>query len=244
LTRISRALKRGLSVLCVALLPWLCQADTYLKHKAVAGGPVARTSNSAASGLTGTSAAITTANITTPATNPLIVLHVALASATTTVTSITTTGFGGATGTLAVRLNGVNTAGIEIWCIYAPPASTTGTATINLSVSTAYSYSWTVFSGAHQTAPCPTGNTTTSNTATTPQTLTPSALAAGDATSASAANTGGLSFSSAAPNQRYIDNSAAVNQVTGDATGTTGVTITTTGGNAFNSAAARLVSAP
>jgi hypothetical protein len=190
-----------------------------------AWGAVTETATVSVTPSTGTS--VTTGSISTDATNPVLVVHVGLNSATVTVTSITTTGFGGATGTSIVshRSSLVTTSYITTWCIPAPTAGTSGTVTVNFSASVAYQVFVTAFNNADQTTPCPSGDAVSAESDTNGGvTLTPTNLTANDASSGGAANTVRGNPTSVTPNQRYLNSSTGVNLEGGDATGTTGVT--------------------
>lgn len=204
---------------------------------------VIETSTSGSSGLVVVSQnTVTTGNITTPGSNPVILIGISLNSSLDSVSSITTTGFGGVTGS-RVKNSNANTENMEIWVIVAPPASTTGTITINISASESqWSYSWTVYSGADQTNPCPSGDAVINTTNNISVTLTPTNLTANDATFG--AESDRAAISSISPNQRYLDNSPVVSYAAGDATGTTGVTFTNQNTSASGDrVAVRIVSA-
>jgi hypothetical protein len=183
-------------------------------------------------------------SITTPTTNPVVVVHVALQSTTATVTSLTITGFGGTSAEVKnarTALDGSD-AYISIWSIKAPTANTAGTVQANLSASVPFQMAVTTYSGADQTDPCPTGDAVSDVTRSVGVTLTPTNLTASDATSGSNANSsnGFQDCSTPTPNSRYVGNTTTINEAVGDNTGTSGVVLGGTNGNATAKAAVRV----
>jgi hypothetical protein len=114
---------------------------------------------------------------------------------------------------------------VSIWAIPAPTASTNGTVRAGFSISAFGQFDCSLFTGANQTTPCPDSKTSTSNAASI--VLTPANLVAGDGTDAMGANVVSGNWNSASPNQRSINNVSQVGWITGDATGTTAVTLAT-----------------
>jgi hypothetical protein len=173
------------------------------------------------------SAAATTTNIavniTVSGTNPVLIGKVALDSATATVTSATwSLGSGTALEVKSLR------AGIgPLTSIWAVPAPTGGAGSLRLGFSASVpAHSDTaLWTGADQTTPCPTGDAvvTTSNAGTS--VLTPTNLTANDGTDCMGANVISGNWNNCTPHQRSIDNASSPGILTGDATGTTGVTM-------------------
>lgn len=187
---------------------------------------------------TGSSFTIT---ITVPATTPVLIVHVALSSTTATVSSVAWSLGGSATQITSTRNSD---AFISIWALPAP-ASGSGTITVTLSASVPFQSFATTFTGADQTTPCPVADAVTGvSNVIGSHTVTPTNLTANDATSAAGANTVAGNPLSVTPNQRYVNSTTAVNELGGDATGTTGVTLNWDSGGGFGAfAAVRIVAA-
>lgn len=181
--------------------------------------------------VTGTS--ITSPSITTPATNPVLVVSVGLDSATAVVNSLTLTGFSGTSSEVKNVRNG-NTF-VSIWVVAGPTASTAGTVKANLSASVPAQLTVTALSGADQTTPCPTTDAqTASDTGAGSQinrTVTPLNLTANDATVGAAYNTVAGNWTSVTTNSRYVDNAGDPGAGVGDSSGTTGVSWVNDGGS-------------
>lgn len=184
---------------------------------------VAFGSNTAASGNTGTAQNPTFA-LTVAGTNPVITVKVGLDSTTATVTSVGWSGTSNSTGETKNVRNGTAFASHSF---IAGPSAGAGTVTVNKSAAgVAHQIDPSCFTGAHQTAPCASADAVTSVSSVTPETLTPNNLTANDASDGMSVNTIADNAISVTPNQRYLDTSTSVNLMTGDATGTTGVTFT------------------
>jgi hypothetical protein len=181
-------------------------------------------------------------SITTPATNPVVIVNVAIKDFTATVSSLTITGFGGTATEIKNVREGAGGGYVSIWKITAPTANTAGTVQANLSASVPFQMSVSTFSGADQTDPSPTADAVTSVTATNPETLTPTNLTASDATDGCGGSTAN-NPAAMTPNARYTDATTAINVSTGDATGTTGVTIRLDVGTAWAKVAVRIKAA-
>lgn len=184
-------------------------------------------------------------SITTPATNPVVIVKVGLKDAglTVVVSSLTITGFGGTASEVVFVRNAVGGEAVSIWKIVAPTPNTAGTVQANLSSSEPFQMTVETWSGAHQTDPSPTGDAVTSVDATNPHTLTPTNLTADDASSGAEGNGGAMDLSAVSPTSDYLDNTTAINFGAGHATGTTGVTFAGTGSNVYVKAAVRIVAA-
>jgi hypothetical protein len=212
------------------------------------------TSTSAGINLEGSTTPITTATITTPASNPLVLFAVHLSSTTATVTSIVASaGLGGGTATqiVALRETGGAATGYVVWfCLVAPTPSGSGTAAITLSAAVPWHYSWIVVSGADQTTPCPTGANNVDSAQvdgpTSSKVFTLSNIAAGDMIVGAGSNTSG---NPAAPSgtgitQSYLDDTNSVNASAGyGSAGTTAITINWDGGGVGVGAALRVAAA-
>lgn len=164
-----------------------------------------------------------TFNITVSGTNPVLIIDVGLDSTTETVSSVSwSLGSGTALEIKNVRNS---TAFSSVWAIPAPGAGA-GTVTVNKSAASInHQIDVQVWTGADQTTPCPTGDAVTSIVHQAATTLTPTNLTANDGTAGNGINTVGDTPTSVTPNQRYLNSTTSVNQETGDATGTTGVTL-------------------
>ena len=166
---------------------------------------------------TGTSFTIT---ITTPATNPVILVGVALDSATATVSSITSNKTSTSISEVKNVRNGTSFA--CIWVVVAPQVSVSTILTINLSASVAYQGAAETFSGADQTTPSPVGDSTSATgTAITTLTVTPSNLTSNDASFGCGVNTVDGNPNGFSTNDRYKNSTTSVNIETGDSSGTT-----------------------
>lgn len=170
----------------------------------------------------GTGTSLATASITISGSNP--VLAVGITFEKTAAQAISSVTFGG-TGTVAsvatVTSSDCVAAG---YCVIAPGSS--GVVTVNMSASAAIQMSASLFTGADQTDPCPTGDAQTSTSAATPLTQTPTNLAAGDATYGCQGHTIASDCTGVTPNEIYRDSTTNVNFQTGYATDTTGTTYT------------------
>lgn len=181
---------------------------------------------------TGSSA--TSPSLTTPATNPVVIVAVALASATATVSSMSTT-FGGTPAEIKNQRGSVATDSfVSIWAIPSPTANTAGTVTVNLSASVPYQMDFLGYSGADQTTPCASGDAVAKDEAVASDTLTPLNLTANDATVGANGNTQLQDCAAPTPNNRYLGNSTAINLAVGDNTGITGVTLGTANPGGFD----------
>lgn len=181
--------------------------------------------------------------ITVPATNPALVVHVALSDTTATVSSVAWSLGGSAT---QIKNQRFNSSFVSLWALAAPAAGA-GTITVTLSASVPYQSFATTFTGADQTTPCPVTDAVSSSgsgVGLTTATATPLNLTANDASSGGGANTVVGNPTSVTPNQRYLSSSTAVNLEGGDATGTTGVTFNWDAGGGDKAwAALRIVAA-
>ena len=166
---------------------------------------------------TGTSFTIT---ITTPAANPVILVGVALDSATATVSSITSDKTSSSiTEVKNVRLTA---SFASVWVVVAPEASVSTVLTVNLSASVAYQGAAETFSGTDQTTPSPTGDAVSGmGTAVSSITVTPSNLTANDASFGCGVNTVGGDAAGISTNDRYKNSTTSVNTQIGDSSGAT-----------------------
>lgn len=190
-------------------------------------------------------------SITTPASNPVVMVAIAIwdGPGGVTITGLTITGFGG-TASLVKQgfFGGGQDMTLEVWKIVGPTANTSGTVQANFSGSVDYQMHVEAFSGAHQTDPSPAADAQLSTAVTAPETLTPANLVAGDASYGAAMNrAGGADLAAVTPNGLYLANSlpsADHDMAAGYATDTTGVTFSNTaaGGN-FIKVAARIAAA-
>jgi hypothetical protein len=171
-----------------------------------------------------------------PATNPGVIVHVALKSATADVSSITTSSGLGSISGVKIAERRTSDCYVTTWKITAPTASGSGTATVNLSASVPYQIFFEVFSDCDQSDLSPNGDavTDTDPSAYSSKTLTPTNLGASDCACGASANTIGGNPSGVTPNQRYLSSSTGVNLQGGDATGTTGVTLSGDNGSPAN----------
>lgn len=196
---------------------------------------VNRTPNASA----GTGGAI---NITVAGTDPVLMVGVALKSATETVSALSWS-LGGGTPVL-VKAARTGTAYSAIWKIPAPAAGA-GTLTVTLSGSVVWQADVALFVGADQTDPSPAadGVSSTVNTQTT-VTLTPTNLRSNDA-SFGIGGSDQFDPTGVTPNQIYLNATTAINLQTGYATGTTGVgfTYSDPGSNNYARVAVRIVAA-
>jgi len=164
-----------------------------------------------------------TLNITVSGTNPVLVQCVGLDSTTATVTGLSWS-LGSGT-TVDVRSVRSGTAFCDVWAIPAPSAGA-GTVTINKSAASInHQLDVILYTGADQTTPCPSGDAVTSTTTASTQTLTPTNLGASDGSAGNGINTVSNNPNGVTPNQRYLNATTSINMQTGDATGTTGVTL-------------------
>lgn len=183
-------------------------------------------------------------SITTPATNPVVIVDIAINDATATVSSLTITGFGGtASEVKAIRATTVASAYASTWCIKAPTPSTSGTVQANFSASVPYQMSVSTYSGADQTTPCPIADAQSDNTVTNPQTLTPTNLTANDASNGNNGNAEAQDLNAITPTSDYLGNTTAINLGAGHATGTTGITFGATGTSVYAKVAVRIAEA-
>jgi len=182
-------------------------------------------------------------SITTPVTNPVVIVSISLDSLTATVSSLTITGFGGtASEVLNVRGDAGGNAFTSVWKIVAPAANTAGTVQGNLSASVPFQMTVKTFSGAHQTDPSPIADAVSDGTSGSSVVLTPANLTANDATHGSAGNTNN-NPTGINPNQRFINGTTTINHQDGDNTGTTGVTVTHDAASTHARVAVRVVAA-
>jgi hypothetical protein len=180
----------------------------------------------AASVVHNTGASFTISHTIGSVANPVLVVHVAIASATVTVSSVSwDLGSGTTVGVLRAALSGSGAGAIEIWTIPAPVTGA-GTITVNLSASAAFHGVSHSFSGADQTTPASAADNASSQPtgSQTSVTETPANLTANDASSGGGINIVAGNPSSVTPNQTYLNNSGAVNMETGYAIGTGGIT--------------------
>jgi hypothetical protein len=182
-------------------------------------------------------------SITTPTTNPAVIVNVALKHATATVSSLTITGFGGT----ATEIKNIRDAGdgnyLSIWKITAPTANTAGTVQANFSASVPFQMSVSTFSGADQTDPSPNADAVADANSSN-ETLTPANLTANDCTDGCVGNTKAANCNAVSPNSRFLNNTTAINCGAGDATGTTGVTLgLDSGAGTFTKCAVRVAAA-
>lgn len=177
------------------------------------------------------SAAATTTNIaigiTVSGTNPVLIGKVALDSVTATVTSATWS-LGSGTTLEVKSLRNTNGPLSSIWAVPAP-AGGAGTLTFGFSASIPAHCDTALWTGADQSTPCPTVDAVASSSNATNIVLTPANLTANDGTDAIGANIVQGNWVSATPNQRSIDNVSSPGILTGDATGTSAVTLTNDG---------------
>jgi hypothetical protein len=177
-----------------------------------------------------TATSLTSPSITTPTTNPAVFVHVGIfdTTGTTTVNSLTITGFGGTATQVKVLAGQVLTnaqwAIVSVWKIVAPTANTAGTVQANFSASVAAQLVVETFSGADQTDPSPVGDAVSSNVAAASTTLTPTNLVTGDASTGAEGNAAAQNCVAVTPNGRFLNNTTSINMGVGDATNTTGVT--------------------
>lgn len=173
----------------------------------------------------GTGTTATTGSFTVSGTNPVLVIHVGLDSLTATVSSVSwSLGSGTAVDVKSVRNV---SAFADSWCIPAP-AGGSGTATVNISASVAYQVDVSLFTGADQTTPCPTGDAVTATVTGTGSNgpITPTNLTANDANSTGDAHTVASDCGGITPNAVYTNSSTSVNLQTGYALGNTSTTAT------------------
>lgn len=195
-------------------------ADTIvLKHKAAAGGTVTHVTNALATPGTGTSL---TVNITVSGTNPVLVVLTTLKYNINEDFTTVTWSQGSESLTQIGEVTAGGGARTSIWCRAAPTAGA-GTVTVNADASVPLQVNAAVFSGAHQTTPCPVGDIQTSTTAVTSVTLTPTNLGTGDASVGLCGSTSG-DPTSASPTQLQLNATTPINIISGRATDTTGVT--------------------
>ncbi len=188
-----------------------------------------------------TAATKTSGSWTISGSNLVILLYIALNSATATVLGggskpTWSLGDGG-----AVEVKNVRTTDcfVSVWAIPAPTAGT-GTFTFNNSASVATQVGADCFTGADQTTPCPAADAVSASvTQSSTQTLTqtPSNLTASDGSAGGQANTVAGDVTSVSPHQTFLDDTSTINLEAGYNLGTTGPTYTTTwmaGGGAMN----------
>ena len=151
------------------------------------------------------------------AANPVIVIYIGCDSAVT-VTAVSWS-LGSGTPVQVCTTNNQTQCYGFIWVIPAP-VSGTGTFTVTLSGATDYQISADLFSGAHQTNPCPSADADTDNNGAASGgpalTLTPTNVAAEDAMGATTTHTQtGDSAGWTTGTTSYEDNTTATNTLTG-----------------------------
>lgn len=160
-------------------------------------------------------------------TNPVVIFAIALKSTSATVSSVAVSA--GLTSGTPVEVktlrdgDNILDSYVSLWAIPAP--SGTGTITATLSASVPWQANLILFSGAHQTTPCPTGDAVSVDTNTTTMTLTPTNLTANDAAVGIGANTDGDN-PTWNQTQTFQNNTTAVNAAAGYHLGTGSVSIT------------------
>lgn len=174
-------------------------------------------------------------NITVSGTNPVLVGKVALDSTSATVTSATWSLGSGTTLQVTSKRSLVG----PITSIWAVPAPTGGAGNIRIGFSASVPAHMDValWTGAHQTTPCPTGDSVISTSNAASITLTPANLTASDGTDCIGSNVVQGNWTSSTPHQRAIDNGSSPGILTGDNTGTTGVKLFTDSGMSASGAA-------
>jgi len=125
-----------------------------------------------------------TISITVSGSNTVLVLHLEPAYGTNNATAVSWSLGSGTAVNVATASYGNNYANVNTWCI---PAPTAGSGTVSVTTATGVSAVWydlELWTGASQTAPCPTGDAQTwiSDGSSSTITLTPTHLATGDAT--------------------------------------------------------------
>lgn len=183
---------------------------------------------------------ITSGNWTISGPNPAMVVEIVFNSTTITVSSVTWSLGAGTPVQIAIVRGGSGFATTS--AIWAVPAPTTGTGTLQVTLSSGVDFVFNAdnFTGADQTTPCPSGDAQTDTTTAASLTLTPTNLTANDATAGCGASTANVT--SASPHQTMLTNAPAVGEVAGYATGTTGLTTVISGtGNDRSRAAVRIV---
>ena len=122
--------------------------------------------------------------ITVSGSNPVLVLHLEPNYGSNNATAVSWSLGSGTAVNVATASYGNNYANVNTWCI---PAPTAGSGTVSVTTATGVSAVWydlELWTGASQTAPCPTGDAQTwiSDGSSSTITLTPTHLATGDAT--------------------------------------------------------------
>ena len=159
-----------------------------------------------------------TVNITVSGTNPVLVVNVGLNSATATVLSVTWD-LGSGTPVEHKTVRG-GTVYASAWNIPAPSLGA-GTVTSALSTVVAVHADVDLYSGAHQTTPCPSADAVTSVAVTTSETVSALNLVTGDMANGMSTSTGS-SPNGVTPTQRYILDNSSIALQTGDTTNTNG----------------------
>lgn len=193
---------------------------------------VAEVTSAAATPGTGSSFTI---SITVSGSHPAITVKVGLDHATAVVNSVSWSG-GSGTPYQIKNVRSSSGAFVSVWAIPSPGAGA-GTVTVNLSTSALFIGTATVFSGTDDTTPSPIADAVTSTSQTPPVTLTPTNLTANDASDGLAANITSGNWNSLSQNQRFVNNTSDPGYISGDSSGTTGITFTNDGGVPAGSAA-------
>lgn len=181
-------------------------------------------------------------SITTPASRPIVIVCIGLASPTVTVSSLTITGFGGTPSEVisarhAEWVPGGQALG-SVWMIDAPTANTAGTVRGVFSASVAYQMAVMTFSGVAASDPVPIGDAQTSIAA-ADLTLTPTNMVAGDFCAGLSANANSQDMTALTPNATFTDNTTAVNIAAGYGT-TGGLTFASNQGRDYSKIAVRI----
>lgn len=156
-------------------------------------------------------------SISTPANSPLILVIIAIASATVDVTSLTITGFGGTASLVTSVLSNYaeQYTRLSIWKIVNPTPNTVGTVQANLSGSAPYEMVVETFELVNLTDPCPNEDAVIDNTTTTPATLTPANMQNNDRVSGGAATVTSV-LNHITSDERYYDSLLPVELAVGD----------------------------
>lgn len=187
---------------------------------------VSYTSDTDKTPATGTSIAYTSFAVS--GTNPVILLLIALNSATATVSSVVLSA--GLTGGTLVEVitirntQGANNTYLSIWAIPAPTG--TGTITATLSASVPWQSNAILMAGADQTTPCPGADAVTATGVTNPLTVTPANLTANDAAVGIGANGNDGDAPTFNQTQTFNNNTTTINAAAGYHLGTGAVTVT------------------
>jgi len=169
-----------------------------------------------------------TINITVPSSLPVLLVGIALSSATATISSVSWS-LGSGTP-VELKTDRVNSTFGSVWVIPAPVAGA-GVLTVNLSASVPFQGAAETFTGADQTTPCPTADAVSTNNVNQAQLIvTPLNLTANDASFGIGGQTVTGDPSGISVNDRFKNNTTAINIQAGGSAGTAALSANWTGG--------------